>query len=563
MVCRSVENYIRRFRTLTYLHTSSMSRRRFHGCSHVKESYTFLEKLGEGTFGEVHKAKQNATGSLVALKKIFRHNEKEGFPITSLREIRILKELDHENVIPLLEMSVESGDRAIKSRGSIYMVTPYMDHDLTGLLENKQVRFTLPQIKCYLFQLLQGINYLHQNHFLHRDIKASNILINNEGIVKLADFGLARHFVGDTPSVEGTPAATCDYTKMVVTRWYRPPELVLGETRYTPAIDMWGIGCVFGEMFKRRPILQGNSDLDQGNLIFQLVGPPTDESMPGYRQLPNSKDISFGNVKRQLEVQFYDIPTDARLLLSKLLTLNPLTRYSALGALQDPFFTNDPQPCLPQDIPKYAASHEYTSKREGRDRTQQVPRDINDRNGRQPGDNRNGKSSRQYDSRQMPSRREDSMGPPHRRSRYDQGPPRRGHDNRSRSPPNRKRYPSLSPPPPMRRNRMRYPSLSPPPPIRRRSRSRDGRDRERDRDRDRDRDRGLPPPPNRKEYRLPERPNFNEHFRPSNRRRDSLSPPPPPRDRTAFSPPPPKKDYKADLSKRLRPNEERLRDLDY
>lgn len=125
----------------------------------------------------------------------------------------------------------------------MYMVMPYMDHDLSGLLDNPSVHFKEPQIKCYIKQLLQGLCYLHDNHILHRDMKAANLLINNHGVLQIADFGLARHYDGPTPRA-GRPMGEGrrDYTGLVVTRWYRPPELLLQLRQYTTAIDVWGVG---------------------------------------------------------------------------------------------------------------------------------------------------------------------------------------------------------------------------------------------------------------------------------------------------------------------------------
>lgn len=219
---------------------------RFRGCSKISD-YEIIGKLGEGTFGEVHRARSKKTGVVVALKKILMHNEKDGFPITALREIKLLKLLSHPNILRLEEMAVEhhfkSSDK--RKRASMYMVTPYMDHDLSGLLENPSVKFTEPQIKCYMLQLLEGLRYLHENKILHRDMKAANLLINNKGILQIADFGLARHY-DDPPPVAGQGGgdATRDYTTLVVTRWYRPPELLLHLRKYTTAIDLWGVGFV-------------------------------------------------------------------------------------------------------------------------------------------------------------------------------------------------------------------------------------------------------------------------------------------------------------------------------
>lgn len=216
----------------------------FKGCSRIGE-YEQMGKLGEGTFGEVHRARSKKTGAIVALKKILMHNEKDGFPITALREIKLLKLLSHPNVLRLEEMAVEHqpkvGDK--KKRSIMYMVTPYMDHDLSGLLENPSVTITVPQIKCYMKQLLEGVRYLHDQKILHRDMKAANLLINNKGILQIADFGLARHYDEDVPAVGRDPGeALRDYTVLVVTRWYRPPELLLQLRKYTTAIDLWGVG---------------------------------------------------------------------------------------------------------------------------------------------------------------------------------------------------------------------------------------------------------------------------------------------------------------------------------
>ncbi|KAK7707284.1 serine/threonine protein kinase, CMGC, CDC2/CDK subfamily [Diaporthe eres] len=284
----------------------------FVGCSRIGD-FEVLGKLGEGTFGEVHRARSRKTGALVALKKIIMHNEKDGFPITALREIKLLKLLSHKNVLRLEDMAVEhparsSGFRLYPSHSSgsltphvladkrkkpvVYMATPYMDHDLSGLLDNPSITFTEAQIKCYLVQLLEGLKYLHENKILHRDMKAANLLINNKGVLQIADFGLARLY-DEPPPVKGRGGGEGrrDYTSLVVTRWYRPPELLLHLKKYTTAIDMWGVGCVFGEMLWGKPILAGESDHHQLEIIFDLCGTPTEDNMPGFRHLPGAEAI--------------------------------------------------------------------------------------------------------------------------------------------------------------------------------------------------------------------------------------------------------------------------------
>ncbi|KAI9786860.1 MAG: serine/threonine protein kinase, CMGC, CDC2/CDK sub [Geoglossum umbratile] len=352
-----------------------LGRPRFHGCSKIGD-YEILGKLGEGTFGEVHKARSKKTGAIVALKKILMHNEKDGFPITALREIKLLKMLRHPNILRLEEMAIERSKGSLynyvirkvpdsiigdgRKKATMYMVTPYMDHDLSGLLENPNVTFTEPQIKCYLLQLLEGLRYLHDNHILHRDMKAANLLINNQGILQIADFGLARHYDEPVPQAGcGGGEAKREYTNLVVTRWYRPPELLLGLRKYTTAIDMWGVGCVFGEMFVRRPILAGKSDINQLQMIFELVGTPTEDTMPGWSALPGCEGVKDfkpqpGNLAQQFRLQ----GSSAISLLSDLMKLDWRKRINAIDALKHPYFGNDPKPARPEEIPRFEDSHE-------------------------------------------------------------------------------------------------------------------------------------------------------------------------------------------------------------
>ncbi|KAF9581142.1 serine/threonine protein kinase, CMGC, CDC2/CDK sub, partial [Lunasporangiospora selenospora] len=315
---------------------------------------------------EVHKARRKGSGELLALKRILMHNENEGIPITALREIKILRRLRHENVVPLQDIAVHPGSRSGRSRASVYMVFPYMDHDLSGLLNNPKVRLSVPQIKLYMKQLLEGTVYMHGQKILHRDMKAANLLISNNGTLKIADFGLARPF-----KPEGE-----DYTSKVVTRWYRPPELFLGEKKYGPAVDMWGIGCVFGEMLFGRPVLQGNSDQDQLDKIFQLCGSPTEDTMPGWSSLPGleEKGVVYQvnrTYPRKLKDDFEPYGTLAADLMDKLLVLDPKKRLSAYAALDHDYLWVEPLPADIGSLPLYDSSHEYDRQRKHEAQQQQ------------------------------------------------------------------------------------------------------------------------------------------------------------------------------------------------
>lgn len=235
-------------------------------------------------------------------------------------------------------------------KSTFYLVFDFAEHDLAGLLSNANVKFSLGEIKKVMQQLLNGLYFIHYNKILHRDMKAANVLITKSGVLKLADFGLARAF-----SVSKGPPNR--YTNRVVTLWYRPPELLLGERNYGPPIDLWGAGCIMAEMWTRSPIMQGTTEQHQLTLICQLCGSITPEVWPGveslelYTKLELPKDQKR-KVKERLKAYVRD--QYALDLLDKLLALDPKQRLDADNALNHDFFWTEP---MPFDLTKMLSQH--------------------------------------------------------------------------------------------------------------------------------------------------------------------------------------------------------------
>ncbi|KAK8768648.1 cyclin-dependent kinase 2-like [Amblyomma americanum] len=287
------------------------------------DKFQKIGKIGEGTYGVVYKARDKATGQYIALKKIRLAHEAEGVPSTAIREIALLKELRHPNIVRLLDV--------VPHDKKLYLVFEYMSEDLKKHMDkaaSTKTPLTAQLVKSYLWQLLQGIAYCHSHRILHRDLKPQNLLIDLEGNIKLADFGLARAF--------GMPLRA--YTHEVVTLWYRAPEILLGTRLYATPVDVWSIGCIFAEMLLLKPLFQGDSEIDQLFRIFRTLGTPDEDSWPGVTNLPDYKP-TFPRWEPQSLVNIVTgLDRDGEDLIMKLLVADPEARIPAKTALSHRYF---------------------------------------------------------------------------------------------------------------------------------------------------------------------------------------------------------------------------------
>ncbi|CAM9736067.1 unnamed protein product [Scytosiphon promiscuus] len=289
------------------------------------DRYQKIEKngggnLGEGTYGVVYKAKDRQTEEIVALKRIRLEVEDEGIPSTALREISLLRELQHPNIVELKD--------CVQSEGKLYLIFEFVDRDLKKYMESTQGMLDPMLVKSYLFQMIRGLEFCHARGVMHRDLKPQNLLVSRDGKLKLADFGLARAFC---PPIR-------PLTHEVVTLWYRAPEILLGTQTYAPPVDLWAVGTILVEMVTKRPLFPGDSEIDEIYKIFQLLGTPNEDVWPNVTDLqdwnpgfPTWKRLNLAHRSQGLDKFGLD-------LLEKLLYYDPKRRISAKRALEHSFF---------------------------------------------------------------------------------------------------------------------------------------------------------------------------------------------------------------------------------
>ncbi|CAL1296040.1 unnamed protein product [Larinioides sclopetarius] len=299
------------------------------------DQYSVIGRIGEGAHGIVLKAKHKATDAIVALKKIPLKNLDEGIPCVTLREIKALQQMNNENIVKFNDV--------FSYGAGVVLVFEYMPTDLSILLRDTENPLTDSQIKAYLIMLLKGVSYCHNLGIMHRDLKPANLLISSSGRLKIADFGQADLCGKERQS----------YSHQVATRWYRSPELLYGSRSYDEGVDLWAVGCIFGEMLNKFPLFRGENDIEQLCLVLQTLGTPSEDVWPEMTELPDYNKISFPEYKAvPWEKLFPDSTQAARNLLREFLVYPSNKRIKAKQALLHEYIFEYPAPCCECDLPK-------------------------------------------------------------------------------------------------------------------------------------------------------------------------------------------------------------------
>ncbi|ODV84623.1 hypothetical protein CANARDRAFT_8605 [[Candida] arabinofermentans NRRL YB-2248] len=303
----------------------------------MADRYTKEKKVGEGTYAVVYLGKQLSNDRNIAVKEIKTTGFKDGLDMSAIREVKHLQELKHENIIELIDVYSDSSN-------NLNLILEFLPSDLEMIINNKKIMIVPANIKAWMLMTLRGLHHCHRNGILHRDLKPNNLLISPGGLLKLADFGLARSL--------GTPEERL--TSNVVTRWYRAPELLFGAKHYSEVIDIWAVGIIFAELMLRTPYLPGKNDQDQVVVTFQALGTPTEDNWQGVSNLPNYNNLTvYPQPSRQELRNRFPAATEVALeLMCGMLTLNPNKRFDTRQSLTHKYFLELPRPTNPEELPK-------------------------------------------------------------------------------------------------------------------------------------------------------------------------------------------------------------------